>query len=77
MDNIVVYNTTFKNFVVPYQIMVKYLVIKLKPNGRSVSSRTFAMLVISVSMIPAIIILSTVTNESFAQGSNDNNNFTE
>jgi uncharacterized protein DUF1259 len=74
MDNNLTYNTTFKNFVVPYQIMVKYIETKSEPNRSSVSSRTFAALVISMSMLSATIIISTMTNDSFAQGSNANNN---
>jgi hypothetical protein len=34
------------------------------------SSRTFAALIVSISMLSAAIMLSTMTNDSFAQGSN-------
>jgi len=70
VNNNLIYNTTFKNFVVPYQIMVKYMETKSESNRSSVSSRTFAALVISMSMLSATIMLSTMTNDSFAQGSN-------
>jgi uncharacterized protein DUF1259 len=73
---IIYYNITFKNFVVTDQIMDKYKETKSEPNTSSVSSRTFTALVISVSMLSAAVILSTMTNDSFAQGSNANNNNT-
>jgi Domain of Unknown Function (DUF1259) len=40
--------------------------------NRSMSSRTFAALIVSISMLSAAIMLSTMTNDSFAQGSNTN-----
>src|ERR671933_93755 len=43
---------------------------ELKRN--SVSSRTFAALVISISLLSATIMLSTMTNDSLAQPSNTN-----
>src|SRR5919202_6677125 len=43
---------------------------ELKRN--SVSSRTFAALVISISLLSAAIMLSTMTNDSLAQRSNTN-----
>ncbi len=70
MINSVTKNMTFKNFVVPCQIMVKCRVRKCKQKRNSVTSRTLAALVISVSMLSATIMLSNMTNNSFAQGSN-------
>ena len=43
-----------------------------EPKKRSMSSRTFAALIVSVSMLSAAITLSTMTDDSFAQGSNTN-----
>src|SRR5919202_5715368 len=37
---------------------------------RSMSSRTFAALIVSISMLSAAIMLSTMTNDSLAQRSN-------
>jgi hypothetical protein len=56
--------------------MVKYTERKSELKRSSVSSRMFAALVISVSMLSATIILSTMTNNSFGQGSNANTNAT-
>ena len=67
IDNNLIYNTTFKNFVVTYHIMDKYKETKPEPKGNSVSNRTFTALVISMSMLSATITLSTMTNDSFAQ----------
>jgi Domain of Unknown Function (DUF1259) len=72
MDHNLIHTTTFKNFVVPYQIMIKYTGRKSELKRSSVSGRTFAALVISVSMLSATIMLSTMTNNSFGQGSNAN-----
>jgi Domain of Unknown Function (DUF1259) len=72
MDHNLIHTTTFKNFVVPYQIMIKYTGRKSELKRSSVSGRTFAALVISVSMVSATIMLSTMTNNSFGQGSNAN-----
>ena len=38
--------------------------------NRLMSSRTFAALIVSISMLSAAIMLSAMTNDSFAQGSN-------
>jgi uncharacterized protein DUF1259 len=76
MDDNLIYTITFKNFVVPYQIMIKYIDRKLEPKIGSASNRTFAALVISLSMLTATIMLSTMTDSSFAQGSNANINAT-
>ena len=70
------YTITFKNFVVLCQIMIKYTERKLEPNTRWGSNRTFAALVISFSMLTATIMMSTMTGNSFAQGSNANGNAT-
>jgi len=56
--------------------MVKYTERKSELKRSSVSGRMFAALVISVSMLSATIILSTMTNNSFGQGSNANTNAT-
>jgi hypothetical protein len=72
MDHNLIHTTTFKNFVVPYQIMIKHTGRKSELKRSSVSGRTFAALVISVSMVSATIMLSTMTNNSFGQGSNAN-----
>ena len=71
--NNLIYNTTFKNFVVTYQIMDKYKETKSEPKRNSLSSRTFTALIISMSMLSAAIIVSTMTNDSFAQGADTNN----
>ncbi|HZA06425.1 MAG TPA: DUF1259 domain-containing protein [Nitrososphaeraceae archaeon] len=52
--------------------MIKYTERKSKPRTNSGLNRTFAALVISFSMLSATIILSTMTGNSFAQGSNAN-----
>jgi hypothetical protein len=70
VSNSVTNNITFKNFVVLCQIMSKYTNRKFTQKRSSVSSRTLAALVISVSMLSATIMLSNMTNNSFAQGSN-------
>jgi hypothetical protein len=49
--------------------MIKYKETKSEPKRTSMSSRTFTALVISMSMLSATITLSTMTNDSFAQGS--------
>jgi Domain of Unknown Function (DUF1259) len=76
MDDNLIYTITFKNYVVRYQIMIKYIERKLEPKTSWGSSRTFAALVISLSMLTATIMLSTMTGNSFAQGSNANTNAT-
>jgi hypothetical protein len=76
MDDNLIYTITFKNFVVLYQIMTKYIERKLEPKISSASNRTFVALVISLSMLAATIMLSTMTDNSFAQGSNANTNAT-
>jgi hypothetical protein len=76
MDDNLIYTKTFKNFVVLYQIMIKYIKRKLEPKISSAPNRTFAALVISLSMLTATIMLSTMTDNSFAQGSNANTNAT-
>jgi hypothetical protein len=38
--------------------------------NRLLSSRTFAALIVSISMLSAAIMLSAMRNDSFAQGSN-------
>jgi Domain of Unknown Function (DUF1259) len=43
-----------------------------EPKNRSMSSRTFAALIVSISMLSTAITLSTMTDDSFAQGSNTN-----
>src|ERR687884_322013 len=53
--------------------MIKYIQGKSELKRSSVSSRTFAALVISLSMLTATIMLSTMTDNSFAQGSNNAN----
>jgi hypothetical protein len=53
--------------------MIKYIERKSELKRSSVSSRTFAALVISLSMLTATIMLSTMTDDSFAQGSNNAN----
>ena len=73
IDNNLIYNTTFKNFVVTYQIMDKYKETKSEPKRNSLSSRTFTALIISMSMLSAAIIVSTMTNDSLAQGADTNN----
>jgi hypothetical protein len=65
-------NTTFKNFVVPYQIMIKYTENNSEPKRMCISSITIAALVISISMLSASIMLSNMTKDSFAQRSNTN-----
>src|SRR5919205_3382603 len=54
-------------------MMIKYVQGKSELKRSSVSSRTFAALVISLSMLTATIMLSTMTDNSFAQGSNNAN----
>jgi uncharacterized protein DUF1259 len=76
MDDNLTYTTTFKNFVVPYHMMIKYIERKLEPKISWGSSRTFAALVISLSILTATIMLSTMTDNSFAQGSSTNTNAT-
>jgi Domain of Unknown Function (DUF1259) len=76
MDDNLIYTITFKNFVAPYQIMIKYIERKLEPKISSASNRTFVALVISLSMLAATIMLSTMTDNSFAQGSNANTSAT-
>jgi Domain of Unknown Function (DUF1259) len=49
---------------------------KAESKKRPMSSRTFAALVVLMSMLSAAIMLSAMTNDSFAQGSNANNNNT-
>src|ERR671926_592355 len=56
--------------------MIKYIQGKSELKRSSVSNRTFAALVISLSMLTAAIMLSTMTDNSFAQGSNANTNAT-
>jgi|SRR5215217_8608117 hypothetical protein len=46
------------------------MIINSELNADSMSSRTIVALVMSISMLTAAIILSTMTNDSFAQGSN-------
>src|ERR671938_1188492 len=53
--------------------MIKCIQGKSELKRSSVSSRTFAALVISLSMLTATIMLSTMTDDSFAQGSNNAN----
>ena len=63
MDDNLIHTITFKNIVVPYQIMTKYIERKLEPKIISASNRTFAALVISLSMLTATIMLSTMTDD--------------
>ena len=60
------------NFVVPYQMMIKYTENNTEQKKMCIPSRTFAALVISISMLSATIMLSNMTNDSIAQGSNTN-----
>src|ERR671938_315593 len=53
--------------------MIKCIQGKSELKRSSVSSRTFAALVISLPMLTATIMLSTMTDNSFAQGSNNAN----
>ena len=57
-------------------MMIKYTKRKSEPRTSSGLNRIFATLVISFSMLSATIMLSTMTDNSFAQGSNANGNAT-
>jgi hypothetical protein len=57
-------------------MMIKYTKRKLEPITSSGLNRIFATLVISFSMLSATIMLSSMTDNSFAQGSNANGNAT-
>jgi hypothetical protein len=57
--------------------LIKNTQIDSESKNRSISRRTFAAIVISMSMILAsILMLPTKTNDSFAQGSDTNNTAT-
>ena len=57
--------------------MIKNTEIDSEPKDRSISRRTFAAIVISISMILAtIVMLPTMTNDWFVQGTNTNNTAT-
>lgn len=56
--------------------MIKYTKRKPEPRTRFGLNRIFATLVISLSLLSATIMLSTMTDNSFAQGSNANGNAT-
>src|ERR687884_228627 len=66
------------NFEDPSLLLInKNTQIDSESKNRSISRRTFAAIVISMSMILAsILMLPTKTNDSFAQGSNTNNTAT-
>jgi hypothetical protein len=57
-------------------MMIKYTKRKSEPRTSSGLNRIFATLVISFSMLSATIMLSAMTDNSFAQGSNANGNAT-
>jgi hypothetical protein len=56
--------------------MIKYTKRKSEPRTSPGSNRIFATLVISFSVLSATIMLSSMTDNSFAQGSNANGNAT-
>src|SRR5919202_642551 len=57
-------------------MMIKYTKRKSEPRTSPGLNRIFATLVISFSMLSATIMLSTMADNSFAQGSNANGNAT-